>query len=186
MTHIPQPCPPYRPIESIPTSPPHGSVPSDHEPAPRECDAALVELLNSHEGRDAEMLSTYVRAWRSCDDAGDRLLLQMLLDDECQHHLQLAGLLNNLESFAADRPVSPRLSLVGAQIDEELLATSHNLLEREREDARELKDLKQVRKSADMPKFYALLIRLMEYDTAKKIAILEFINGQHASPHPQR
>jgi hypothetical protein len=138
----------------------------------------LVEMLQSHEGREGSILGEYVRLAESCDDNGVRFLVRMLLEEESRHHMELSAMLNNLETFASGKPIGPRLPTSAGPIDDAaMLEKLHELTDLERSDAKELAELQHALESAQMPAFFGLLIELMKHDTAKHVAILEFISG---------
>lgn len=137
----------------------------------------LIEMLRSHEGREGAILTEYARLTDSCEDNGVRFLMTRLLNEERRHHLELGAMLNNLESLVSDTPVGPRLPVVGPIDDAATLGKMSELAELERSDAKELTELMGALESAHMPAFFGLLVELMRHDTAKHIAILEFLNG---------
>ncbi len=179
MTIDPVAYPPQGPIDAISPPPPVRTAPHHDQATRTEAEEALVELLRSHGSREGSVLETYAGLVESCADAGVRFLLQLLLDDEARHHLHLEAMLNNLASFTEDRPIGPRLPMVGPALAPELLAEMGSLVQFERDDARDLDGLRKALRSAGMPRQFELLVELMHHDTAKHIAILEYIS-KHA------
>ena len=75
-----------------------------------------------------------------------------------------------------DEPIP---SLQGLKADRErIMATTEQLLEAERADARELKRLAKKLKDVRETTLWALLLELMQDDTSKHIKILEFIRDR--------
>jgi hypothetical protein len=93
----------------------------------------------------------------------------------------LAKSLEATALFTGD-PAIPYLDFHRADV-ESVRAVTKDLLERERDDARECKRLHRVVRDLKDTTLWDLLIDLMERDTAKHIAILHFVEDHTRPSH---
>ena len=107
-------------------------------------------------------------------------LARIILEDEIRHHRIFDDLAENMRQMteeSADR--SPIPSLRGFHTDRvRIQRLTEQLLEVERSDERELKDLAKRLKDFDKVTLWGLLIELMLDDTRKHIKILRFIQDR--------
>jgi hypothetical protein len=107
-------------------------------------------------------------------------LARIILEDEIRHHRvfdELAEGLRQMAEGAADD--SPIPSLRGFHADRvHIQRLTERLLEVERADERELKDLAKGLKEFDKVTLWGLLVELMLDDTRKHIKILKFIQDR--------
>lgn len=141
--------------------------------------ANLVELLARHGSEEGRLLAVYEELAKSTDNKSVRYLIDLILDDERHHHRLLADVANAMawESLNGDDVhATPALS---PRADRALIEHTRKLRRAERDDHRELRELrKRLRPYADTT-MWALVVDLMVLDTEKHMAILRFIE-QHA------
>lgn len=141
----------------------------------------LYEHLTSHEAAESAMLIEYRDAAATSTSSAFRYLSGLILEDEIRHHKvfrDLAAALKNDVELDPQAPVIPHIGAWGSDAAT-VLAITETLLEREREDAKELKALTSELKSLKKESLWPLLVKLMEIDTAKHIEILKFVR-RHA------
>jgi hypothetical protein len=147
----------------------------------REWERDIFEHLETHGQIEGEILDEYQRL---VDDESTHpafaYLARIILDDEVRHHRIFADLAENMRQMTdetADR--SPIPSLRGFHADRvRIHRLTEQLLETERSDERELKDLAKRLKDFDRVTLWGLLIELMLDDTKKHIKILKFIDDR--------
>lgn len=107
-------------------------------------------------------------------------LARIILEDEVRHHQIFDDLAETMGNMATDgTAVSPIPSLRGLHTDRiRIQRVTERLLDVERADLRELKDLSKRLKEFDKVTLWGLLIELMVDDTKKHIKILEFIRDR--------
>lgn len=141
--------------------------------------ASLVELLARHGSEEGKLLAVYEELAKSTPDKAVRYLVNLILDDERRHHHLLADIANAMawESLNGDDvTVAPTLS---AHADRALVEHTRKLRRAERDDHKQLRDLRRrLRPYADTT-MWALIVDLMVLDTEKHMAILRFIE-RHA------
>jgi bacterioferritin (cytochrome b1) len=144
-------------------------------------DREMFSYLTEHTRREGQMLEEYVRTAATTDSKALAYLLDMLVQDEHRHHQffrDLAASLKAEAEFDVAGPVVPRLDLDVIDRDD-LLDVTQRLLENERDDLAELKRLhKELRDFKDTT-LWDLLVEIMQRDTEKHIAILQFV-AKHA------
>lgn len=138
---------------------------------------AIAELLSEHGPRESGALLAYKQLVEGADDPGIRYLVEMIMADEERHHRVITEMLHQIQSFVWDTQVEPQVPYLGTLVDPELRAATDELIELEKEDARELKKLKRQMKGQPSSSMLPLLVEMMEHDTAKHIAILELIRS---------
>jgi hypothetical protein len=150
-----------------------GEVQVDHDWYP-----ALLALLQSHSEREGVALADYKRLATKSTDDGIRYLMRLILADERRHHEQMEQMINTIQSFAWDVKVEPRVPSLPAQKDPTLLEDTRLLLEFEKEDSKHLRELRKHLKMASKTSLLPLLTELMMHDSAKHVAILQYIRDQ--------
>lgn len=139
-------------------------------------DRDLVALLQRHGADEGQILAEYERFARSGGSAAARYLVGLIIDDERRHHRVMEEMANSVAwgGFDAEHPVDklPPLDAAGST---ELRAQTRRLLEFERRDARELKELRKSLKEYADTTVWRLLVDTMLLDTRKHQLILEFI-----------
>jgi rubrerythrin len=137
----------------------------------------MFTYLTEHTRREGKMLEEYVRTAADTESKALSYLLDMLVADEHRHHQLFRDLAASLKAeaeFDADGPVVPRLDLDLLDRDD-LLDITQRLMENERDDLHELKRLHKELKDLKDTTLWDLLVDVMQRDTEKHIAILQFI-----------
>ena len=146
-----------------------------HQPD-RDFDYGILHMLRNHGAREGAALEAYQRAFEeSSTSEGVRYLIRLILDDEQRHHEVFAEMANALQSFVEEMPVEPRVPGLAPRRDAALLEVTRRLLALEKDDAKELRQLRKSLRGAPKSMLHPLLVDLMRHDTAKHIAILEHI-----------
>lgn len=147
-------------------------------------ESALYDHLTTHADAESALLEPYQEAAESSPSAAFRYLAGLIVEDEIRHHRLFVDLAESLRSDAEMRsgPAAvPRLDFDRCPDTAHLLKLTRELLEQERRDAKELRHL--TKELADMKEttMWALLVEIMQADTAKHIKILRFVE-RHARP----
>jgi len=137
---------------------------------------SLIQTLQGHMDSERDALTQYGRLADASPDDHVRFLMRVILEDEVRHHGFFAQMVDNLraEMHQTDGGGLPTMRAVEDR--EALRAQTAELLRLEREDIKELQDLrKEIAKVADTS-WWAVLIDAMEADNRKHIRMLEFIH----------
>lgn len=142
----------------------------------RDLEYTLLNMLETHGAREGAALAAYERV-ASTATAGPAVqyLVRLILEDEERHHRVFGEMANELRSFVWELDIEPRVPAMAARPDADLLEETKRLLAFEKNDAKELRQLRKVLRHAPKSSMHPLLVDLMLHDTAKHIAILEFI-----------
>jgi hypothetical protein len=143
-------------------------------------ESKLYEHLTSHELNERTLLAEYQDAAEESESAAFRYLSGLIVEDEVRHHRLLRDLADALRADAelrSDDPEVPRLDRWGPDAAK-VAALSESLLERERADAADLRRLASHLEVLREDTMWHLLVALMQMDTAKHIAILEFVRDR--------
>ena len=141
----------------------------------------LYGHLTSHERTERVLLGEYRTAADASQSPAFQYLVALIIEDEIRHHRVFQDLASALKTEAEVRPEQPpvpRLDQLSPG-GQHLIDLTEQLLERERADSRELRRLAKDLRDVKDTTLWALLVKLMEMDTAKHIEILEFIQ-RHA------
>jgi hypothetical protein len=141
----------------------------------------IFDHVSGHVVHEGAVLEEYQRLADDPDgSAAFRYLAGLILADERRHHQlfnDLAESIRHMAEFRVDDEPIP--SLQGLKADRERIrATTEQLIEAERADARELKQLAKKLKDVRESTLWGLLLELMLDDTAKHIKILQFIRDR--------
>jgi len=144
----------------------------------RDLEYAVLQLLTTHGQREGAALAAYERVAGEAS-AGDavKYLVGLIIDDERRHHRVFEEMANELKSFVWEVDVEPRVPSAATRKDPALLAETKKLLAFEKQDAKELRQLQKLLRHGPKSSLHPLLVEVMLHDTAKHIAILEFIRG---------
>jgi rubrerythrin len=137
--------------------------------------------LTSHVEIERGMLVQYGSAAEASSSKAFKYLVDLLIEDEVRHHrvfLELADSLETQSLKPGEDPPVPYLDFNRAN-QEAVLDLTEQLLEKEEQDAQELKRLQHELKDVKDTSLWGLLVELMERDTQKHIAILKFVK-KHA------
>ncbi|MGE3689026.1 MAG: hypothetical protein AB7J47_22005 [Acidimicrobiia bacterium] len=152
--------------------------PASREPD-RDFEHRILEMLETHGAREGIALTSYKRvAEKSSAGPGVRYLVRLILEDEERHHRVFDEMANELKSFVWEVDVEPRVPAMSPRPDPELLEETRRLLAFEKEDAKELRQLRKAIKHSPKSSLHPLLVDLMLHDTNKHIAILEHITAR--------
>lgn len=145
----------------------------------RDFELSVLHMLETHGAKEGELLEAYRRvAERAEHGSAIRFLVRLILEDEERHHQVFAEMANAIRSFVWEVPVEPSLPAMTARRDPDLLAETKRLLAQEKQDARDLRRLRRTLKRSPSTSLDPLMVELMLHDTAKHIAILEFIQAR--------
>jgi rubrerythrin len=137
----------------------------------------LYNHLATHIDNESSLLQDYVTAAEETDSKAFAYLVNLLIDDERRHHSTFAALAESLKTEAelgGEDPEIPYLDLDRAD-RAQVRELSERLLEREKEDAAELKRLHGQLKDVRNTSLWDLLVSNMRRDTDKHIEILDFV-----------
>jgi rubrerythrin len=137
---------------------------------------ALLQRLLRHTEAEQELLDSYGELAESGPEHV-RYLVGLILDDEARHHRVFQEMVNTLVGEIDFRDVEPRVPYVFTRPAEreKLLEETKRFIELEKQDLKGLKALQRELRPVRDSMLFALLVRMMELDTRKHIAILEFI-----------
>jgi len=135
----------------------------------------IVGRLREHMDSEREALTEYARLAEEAPDGHVRFLMRLILEDERRHHQLFAEMADSLEREIENRGAGrlPELRRTGDAA--EVRAQTKHLLDLERDDIRELRDLRREVTKVEDTRWWSVLIDIMEADNRKHIAILEFV-----------
>jgi rubrerythrin len=135
----------------------------------------LFSHLNEHVRYERDVLEAYVAAADATDSRALAYVVKILIEDEQRHHMLFQELADSLQHDAESHPGDPAIPRLDFHVDSAVRELTDQLVNREREDLRELKKLqKGVREIKDTT-LWPLLVDLMRRDTKKHIAMLRFV-----------
>jgi hypothetical protein len=140
----------------------------------------LYAHLTSHVEAERGLLEEYKAAAEKTQSKALRYLINLLIEDEIRHHRIFTELVESLKSEeAAVReadPIIPHIDFFRSDRTEQaaIIDLTEQLLQKERQDAHELKRLKRELLDVKATTLWSLLVDLMERDTQKHLAILRF------------
>lgn len=141
-------------------------------------DEQLLARFDEHESGELELLQSYLE-FRDSGPEHVRYLVDMILQDEARHHETFRQLVNRVRSDIDFRDYEPKVPYLTRDRSEDrraaLIAATDRLLAFEREDMSSLRHLEKELRPVRHTTLFSLLVELMELDTKKHIAILEFI-----------
>jgi len=146
------------------------------ELAGSQWDEQLLAHFDEHVSGELDLLEGYL-AIRDTGPEHVRYLIDMILDDEARHHRTFKELVNRLRSDIDFRDYGPKVPYLkrDPETSQALVAATERFLAFERADGKSLRQLKKELRPVRDTTLFSLLIELMELDTKKHIAILEFI-----------
>lgn len=142
-------------------------------PSAEERWARLTHAFQSHVRNEQRFLDAYEQLCEGLEDPGTRFLVELILEDERRHHELFERLAATARGDGPDAglPPAPRPSATEAG---HVLEMTERFLEAERNDRTELRELRKELRGIGDDQF-TLLVDLMDLDTRKHIAILEYL-----------
>jgi len=137
----------------------------------------MYEHLTSHADNEQRILEEYQSASVDSGSAAFEYLVGLIVEDEIRHHRwfeELASSLRTDAEFLPEKPAIPRLTRWGEH-PQQIAQLTEKLLEEERSDSHQLKQLEKELKDQKDTTLWHLLVKLMEIDTEKHIEILNFV-----------
>jgi hypothetical protein len=139
-------------------------------------DEQLLAHFDEHVEGELGLLEAYMEL-RDQGPEYVRYLVDMILDDEARHHQVFQELVNRLRSDIDFRDYEPQVPYLARNPSESkaLLEATERFLAFEREDQKSLRHLEKELRPVRDTTLFSLLVEIMELDTKKHIAMLEFI-----------
>lgn len=139
----------------------------------------LAHYLQQHMDTEREALREYAHLAEETKSEQIRFLINIILDDEVRHHRIFQDMVNWIRAEHAQRDDIETAMGFGPSFSgderEHLIEMTEGLLELEREDESDLKDLeKMVTEVADTA-WWSTLVDSMRHDTRKHIMLLEAV-----------
>jgi rubrerythrin len=133
--------------------------------------------LTSHVEIERGMLDEYRSAAKASSSKAFEYLVNLLIEDEMRHHRIFLELADSLETISLRPGADPQVPYLdfNRTNKEAVLDLTEKLLEKEQQDALELKRLQREMRDVKDTSIWGLLVDLMERDTQKHIAILKFV-----------
>jgi hypothetical protein len=137
----------------------------------------LYRHLSQHVENERELLTAYAAAVDATGSKAFAFLLELLIADEQRHHRLFADIAASLRSEAEKQPADPVVPRF--DFDDVAPATLRDATERilasEKRDRDELKELRREVRPFEDRTLWGVLLELMQRDTDKHIAIIEFV-----------
>ncbi len=123
------------------------------------------------------MLEEYRSAAEASSSKAFEYLVNLLIEDEIRHHRIFLELADSLETISLRPGADPQVPYLdfNRTNKEAVLDLTDTLLEKEQQDALELKRLQRELGDVKDTSIWGLLVDLMQRDTQKHIAILKFV-----------
>ncbi len=138
-------------------------------------DEQLLEHFNEHVQGELGLLEAYMEL-RDSGPEYVRYLVDLILNDEARHHQTFLELVNRMRSDIDYRDYEPMVPFLQKGSDVKgLVEATDRFLAFEREDRKSLRQLQKELRPVQNTTLFSLLVKLMELDTEKHIAILDFI-----------
>ncbi len=133
--------------------------------------------LTSHVEIERGMLEEYRSAAEASSSKAFEYLVNLLIEDEMRHHRIFLELADSLETITLRPGADPQVPYLdfNRTNKEAVLDLTETLLEKEQQDALELKRLQRELGDVKDTSIWGLLVDLMQRDTQKHIAILKFV-----------
>lgn len=142
----------------------------------------LYEHLTSHEDKEMDLLVSYQQVAEEAGAPAFTYLVSLIGEDEARHHKlfrDLASALRTDAELGGEEPTVPRLNGWGPDPGR-VVDVSERLIELERSDLKELRRLERELDDVKDTTLWSLIVRIMQADTEKHIAILDFVR-RHAA-----
>jgi len=143
---------------------------------PSSWERDLWKHLTSHVESERGLLEEYSRIADESESNALRYLAKLLVEDEIRHHRLFSELADSLETEALLKKEEPSVPYPDFDLANRkaVLSAIDQLLDRENEDARLLKQLQHELRSVKDTTLWGLLVDLMQRDTQKHIAVLRY------------
>ena len=146
---------------------------AEHRPD-HNWEAELANTLRSHGPREGKALAAYKRLADKSDSDGLRYLANLIIEDEQRHHKVITEMLNRVESDRSEVELEPNVP-GSITADRTFLQETRAILDFEKRDRRDLRQLKKAMRHEPASSLLPLLVDMMLHDTGKHIDILKFI-----------
>ena len=143
----------------------------------------LFSHLIDHVRQESGLLEKYAQIGANSPSKALSYLVKLLLEDETRHHrlfMEMASSLKNDAELATSEPLVPRIDFDKVAESQRPSVVSE-LLEQEKQDERELKQLKRDLHDVRNTTLWGILVDLMLLDTAKHITLLRFVEDRMKS-----
>jgi rubrerythrin len=139
-------------------------------------DEELLAQFDEHVSGELDLLEAYM-GFRDSGPEHIRYLVEMILEDEARHHQTFRELVNRLRSDIDFRDYEPKVPYLRRDpaTSEALIEATERFLAFERADEKSLRQLQKELRPVRDTTLFSLLVELMELDTKKHIAILDFV-----------
>jgi hypothetical protein len=154
-----------------------GTAPRLTELAGSPWDEQLLAHFHDHVESEEGLLKAYA-AFKDAGPEYVRYLVDLILGDEARHHQMFQELVNRIRSdidWVDYDPQVPYVTKAASEQNAALADAATELLAFEHEDAKSLQKLRKELRPVRDTTLFSLLVELMDLDTKKHIAILEFI-----------
>jgi rubrerythrin len=147
----------------------------------------LFTHLTDHVQNERGLLQAYAEAAEATESRAFAYLVKLLIEDEQRHHRLFAEMAASLKSEAEMQPAEPIIPRMDFdRVDPApLREATGRLLENEKKDREELKQLRRELRFFEDRTLWTLLVDLMQRDTDKHIAIIGFAQ-RHANRRRRR
>lgn len=141
----------------------------------------IFDYVSQHVAAEGALLQEYQRLAEDPNGSpAFRYVAGLILADERRHHQLFNDLAESIRQMAElryeDEPIPP---LHGLKADRDrILAATERLIDSERSDQRELKELSRKIKDVRDTTLWGLLLEIMQDDNAKHIKMLKFIRDR--------
>ncbi|MGH8926431.1 MAG: hypothetical protein ACRDWA_17670 [Acidimicrobiia bacterium] len=140
----------------------------------------LTHYLQEHMDTEREALRSYAHLAEETRSDRVRFLIQMVIDDEVRHHRLFQDMVHWMRSEHSGRDdIETRIgkdAAVGVGDEREhLVELTEKLLDLERDDERELKELQKIVTEVEDTAWWSSLVEAMRLDTRKHIMLMEAI-----------
>lgn len=153
--------------------------------SPSVSDRELLEELTRHGAEEGEMLERYTALRDGLKSNLASYLVSMILEDERRHHRMIDELAHTIAwgGFGddAERSSVPTIGYLSVE-DPEFVALTREMLERERQDHRELRKLRRELDDYAETTAWRLLVDTMLLDTKKHERVLRFLLRHVTTP----
>jgi len=138
--------------------------------------ARITHAFQVHVREERHFLEAYERLCEQIEDPGTRFLVELILDDERRHHEMFERLASSARGDGSHDAIPPAPRPTPEEVSR-LLDPTERFLDAERHDRAQLRGLaRDVDGASD--DLWRLLIEIMDLDTRKHVAILEYLTAR--------